>query len=501
MGDDRTNRIHWPSIDPGRLGVWPGGIGGLALSDVLNKKILHVFCNAKSFPLKRIIFQFWRPITIRNKRLLSCDGNPYASSHVNLRLSKYRSACCRYGYSIDDYDVSMTISGAPPSTAFLNHIPEVVLDLSLHRGTPLVDLALECELTCFMMLPVFDETSTSCVGVIEVSMRLPGLVVIFNELNRELKRVGLRIIPPRPIWRPSKIITSGFQLALREIAKALKLFFRDVRVLPLKKGEDGLIGRTLETHQPHLCRNIYKLSDIKGISAVLFANTMCASFVICLRSSHTGQCDYAFEFFWPKSRNHLALMEDLLLTLREYLPSFKNVSGAQLGDELLVVDVENSSSGSGSGSTSVKIFPRNKLSKTPKNIEGTRALRSMKRKPIEGQSELNQANQFPLTNINNPKGEDDDVVVDDDDLIILAVYKVDYSLFFLPSSTTFENVMERIKQEFELNPAGTYKINYQVLPGEWYSLTDDTCLKSCISSYRTSKNIDYIKLYVLAVEN
>ncbi|KAI3687517.1 hypothetical protein L1987_81214 [Smallanthus sonchifolius] len=181
-------------------------------------------------------------------------------------------------------------------------------------------------------------------------------------------------------------------------------------------------------------------------------------------SSHTGQLDYAFEFFWPKSRNHLALMEDLLLTLREYLPSFKYVLGAQLGDELLVVDVENSSSGSGSGSTSVKIFPGNKLSTTPKKIEETRALAGMKRKSIEGQSELNQANQFPLTNINNPKGEDDDVVVDeDDDLVILAVYKVDYSLLFFPSSTTFENVMERINQEFELNPAG----NYQVLPGEW----------------------------------
>ncbi|KAI3687532.1 hypothetical protein L1987_81229 [Smallanthus sonchifolius] len=57
-----------------------------------------------------------------------------------------------------------------------------------------------------------------------------------------------------------------------------------------------------------------------------------------------------------------------------------------------------------------------------------------------------------------------------------------------------------INQEFELNPAGTYKINYQVLPEEWYSLTDDTCLKSCISSYRTSKNIDQIKLCVVAVE-
>ncbi|KAJ0587033.1 hypothetical protein HanIR_Chr04g0158501 [Helianthus annuus] len=275
----------------------------------------------------------------------------------------------------------------------------------------------------------------------------------------------------------------------------LKRFYQQLYVLPLKKAERGLVGRTLETRQAHLCRNIFNFSDNKGVLAVLSAGAKCTSFAICLKSSHMGERDYVFEFFWPLSPNPLPLMEALILTLREYLPSFRYAaSGAQLGEELLVVDVENSSSGSGSNPP--KIFPKIELSEIPKALEEKRPLVGMKRKSTADQRELNEAYQYPLTNVNDPKGEDDE----DDDLVILAVYKVDHSLFFLPSSTTFESLMEKINLEFELNPPGTYKIKYQVLPGEWYSLTDGTCLKSCISSYRTSNNIDHIKLLVLPME-
>ncbi|KAJ0491594.1 putative PB1 domain-containing protein [Helianthus annuus] len=532
MGDDDTNR--WPKIIPERIVSWSPG-RGREISDVVDKKILHAFKGVKSFPLKRIIIQFWRPETIGGKRLLACYGCPYALSLANHRLWKYRSRCIKYYYSIDDLGVPddpMTISGAPPATAFLNHFPEVVLDLRIHRGTPLVDLALECELTCFMMIPVFSETG--CVGIVEVSMRIPAdLLVIFNDIKRELKRAGLSITPPRASWQPHKsvgITRGGFTLAKSEIAEALQVavqshaiplgqvwmayenlydrtsrmllgklnhfcvnlpgdplssvefFYRDLVLLSMKKmiTVEGLIGRTLATRQPHLCKNIHKLRDNRGVLAVLSANVKCASFVICLRSSHTGEVNYLFEFFWPQTLDHLALMEALLLTLREHLPSFKYAFGARLGDEVLVVDVENSSSGS--ASTPLKIFPRNKSSAAGR--KRTRASVGMETRSIEGQSEL--------TNINDPEG--------DDDLIIVAVYKIDYRLFYLPSSPTYKVFLEKVYQEFDLNPAGTYKIEYQVLPGDWYSLTNGTCLKSCVSSYRTSKNIDYIKLHVRAVE-
>ncbi|KAK1425244.1 hypothetical protein QVD17_20592 [Tagetes erecta] len=537
MMEDDTND-HWPEIDPNRTVVLPR-TNGLQISEEMMKKIYIAFCCVTSHPLKRIVIQLWRRVkTQSTKTVLSCVGCPYALSTANARLCKYRSGCLKYLYSVGKFgpgnvDDAMTIVDAPPCHAAFKYFPEVVLDLSLHRGTPLVDLALECELTCFLMLPVFHQNCI--VGVVEVSMTyLPDFALIFYELKCGLKRAGLTITPPlsyvlqtKPIFNTNPVLSEikkAMQAAYRSHAitygqvwlsfkthcrdlllktscvgdhvSVFQRFYQSVLLLPLKK-EEGLVGRTLETYTPHLCRNIYKFRDIKGLLALLSAdrNSNYTCFVICLRSSHTGELDHAFEFFWPQSRNHLALMEALLLTLREYLPSFKYVSGAQLGDdELLVIDVENSSSGSASESTPIKIFTGNEISKTPQPIEETVG---MKRKSIylhDDQSESSSANQHPLTNINNPK--------DDDDLVILAVHKVDHRLFFLPSSPTFENVMDKIKQEFkhDLNPTRTYKVKYQVLPGKWYALYDTACLKSCILSYQASKNIDYIKFYVVEGE-
>ncbi|KAI3821275.1 hypothetical protein L1987_08839 [Smallanthus sonchifolius] len=439
MGDDR-----WPKIHPGRTAR------AKETSDVVNEKIHSAFRNVKSFPLKRIIIQFWRPVkTSGGAGVLSCYGNPYALSPINHRLRKYRSHSVR-----------------------------------VHQGSPLVDLALECELTCFMMLPVF--YGLFPVGVIEVSTRFPlHLLVIFNELNVRLKRVDLSISHPDTLSRPCEAITGDWRLAQSEIGKALrvafashaithcqvwicydtycgrpwrrkllgrmesysvfspvnrlssvKLFYHDLHCLPWEKGQ-GLVGKTLETLQPLLCKNIYKLSDNRGLLVVLSTNTKCTTF-------------------------------------------FQVCSEGTTCDELLVVDVENSSLGS--GSTHVKIFPGNKSSDKKGVKRNSSAAVGMKT-AIEGQIEL--------TSINNP---------DDDDLIIFGVYKVDYRLFFLPSSSTFENFMEKINQEFELNPAGTYMIDYQVLPGEWYSLMDGTYLKSYVSSYRASENIDHIKSRVVALE-
>ncbi|KAI7747782.1 hypothetical protein M8C21_006153 [Ambrosia artemisiifolia] len=224
MGDNN----HWPEIYPKRMAVWRQRRGGSEPYDAVNNKILCALHNVKSFPLKRIMIQFWRPVkTSSGKRLLSCSFNPYAVSGLNRRLCKYyRSSCCKYFYTISDrgvvLDDPMTITGAPPSTAILSLFPEVVLDLTPHRGIPLVDIALECDLTCFMMLPAF--SVTGCVGVIEVSARYPcHLLVIYNELQRELEKNGLNFTPPPSLWKPCKALTGDWQLAVSEIQQALQV--------------------------------------------------------------------------------------------------------------------------------------------------------------------------------------------------------------------------------------------------------------------------------------
>ncbi|KAI3687533.1 hypothetical protein L1987_81230 [Smallanthus sonchifolius] len=224
------------------------------------------------------------------------------------------------------------------------------MDLRVHQGSPLVDCGLECELTCCVMVPVFDGASSECVGVVECSMKHPAhLLPIFNELKRELERKGLKIYHAQGSW-PYKAIQGDLEPVKVEIEKGLKMvceshdlilgqawisyecendnhaqmflvklsgysvdnpllssvkaFYNKFDVIPLKTGE-GLVLKTLQTHQPHVCRNIYKMSDNRGVSALLSANTKCTSLVICLRSTHTRELDYAFEFFWPCKLIHV----------------------------------------------------------------------------------------------------------------------------------------------------------------------------------------------------
>lgn len=100
-----------------------------------------------------------------------------------------------YQYRIDQIgaekdDNHMIING-PPATAFLNHLPEVVLNLSVHQGNPLMRSALECELTYSLLLPVFyrptSQSPAACVGVVECFLKQSSLVLIFNDLKRALE--------------------------------------------------------------------------------------------------------------------------------------------------------------------------------------------------------------------------------------------------------------------------------------------------------------------------
>lgn len=155
----------------------------------------------------------------------------------------------------------------------------------------------------------------------------------------------------------------GYRLAdddASPVSSIIKSYSDICDVLPLKWGE-GLIGRAHRTHLPHFSRNISKL-PVYGILTSLSRSTKCSCFVICLRSIHTGDdVDYVFEFLWHKSREYLPLLETLLLTLKMHLPNFKVASGAQLGDELCVTDVDTS--------TSFNLLNENVLSLSPKAME------------------------------------------------------------------------------------------------------------------------------------
>ncbi|GJR86338.1 hypothetical protein Tco_0210349 [Tanacetum coccineum] len=287
-------------------------------------------------------------------------------------------------------------NSASVATAFLNHSPEVLLDMSAQHN-PLMGFASECDLTSCIMLPVFYSRPKSiCLGVVECSTRLSkDLIATFSDMKHALESAGLSFYPVQE----SQTI-EGFKLATDEIENAIRIaclshdltlaqvwwipnessvpfssdtqtkeifliksnsyhtvtkdphlssfveFYNNCHVLPFNT-EEGLVGKTLQTYQPHFCKNISKLKRVGGLFGLLSAidtNLKCSCLAISLRSTHTGDTvNYVFEFFWPQNRDCFILSGTLISTLKRCLPSFTFHSGSQLGaDELCVNDVENS---------------------------------------------------------------------------------------------------------------------------------------------------------------
>ncbi|GJY41058.1 NIN-like protein [Tanacetum coccineum] len=302
-------------------------------------------------------------------------------------------------------------------------------------------------------------------------------------------------------------------------------------MLPLNFG-DGLVGKALQTYEPHFCRYLYDMpmTRDKKLLLLLSSSTKCSCLAICLRSIDTRDIDYAFEFLWPRSRNYFILLESLLLTLKSCLPSFKFASGEQLGDELRVVDVENST---GSGIGFFKIFEGNRISQIHKALgvsklvaedrissshvksKTTRVpkLRKCTRKQIGrsmNEDAVNDADYVSACNLLDPSGltrptvvkrnlgeyesqsdSNDDSPNQDDDspnqdiLIIKFEYADDVFTLNLPIPlATLAVVKKEINKRCKLNPE-TYKLKYLDEDEDWILMTSEEPIMHCIECQRT----------------
>lgn len=156
--------------------------------------IKSAFCKVELCSFDGLI-QFWAPVESSSRRLLTTYDQPFALKYLDSGLQKYRLFSLKYQYNIDANklevgDDTTIISGAP-ANSFVNHLAEVVLDMRVYHGNPLMRSALECELMSCFLLPICDPSQSRCVGVVECSAnKLDDLLEIFNHMNTALQ-VGL----------------------------------------------------------------------------------------------------------------------------------------------------------------------------------------------------------------------------------------------------------------------------------------------------------------------
>ncbi|GJW27230.1 hypothetical protein Tco_0041041 [Tanacetum coccineum] len=150
---------------------------------------------------------------------------------------------------------------------------------------------------------------------------------------------------------------------------------------------------------------------------------------------------------WSSTRS--SQYRTVLSTLKGCLPSFKFASGAEIGDELRITDVENST---GTGIGFFKIFEENRLSHWKKGGN------------VRSISEWQGPNNI------------------------------------LPSSSTLAYVKEEIDERLKLDH-GSYMLEYEVDDGKWLLLDNDEHLASCIRNWRGAKPKKNICLRVLLLSS
>ncbi|GKC66918.1 hypothetical protein Tco_1099516 [Tanacetum coccineum] len=151
-----------------------------------------------------LIVQFWAPVTSGNRHVLSTSGQPFAVSYFGEGLEEYRGRCLGYECNInmknnnkvieDDVEQHddrhpMTMISGPPTNAFLNRLPEAVLDTKNHREGSLMRYASDCGLWTSYTLPIGcpSQCYSSCIGVVECSSISSINLEIVNTINRALE--------------------------------------------------------------------------------------------------------------------------------------------------------------------------------------------------------------------------------------------------------------------------------------------------------------------------
>ncbi|KAG5563517.1 hypothetical protein RHGRI_006075 [Rhododendron griersonianum] len=351
--------------------------------------------------LDHSLVQFWAPTkTSEGRTLLTTQFQPFALgttsaffTDIRKRLCSYRMGMCReYNNSFyADAECAQELLGLP-GRVFLHQLPESTPKVELYtlEEYPQLDLALRCGIQSSMAVPVFEHSSHTCVGVLEiVSLRFFNTVWlgksiigqmydIFQEFGllcfdgckhemqigdenkarttaiQELKTVlktvcEIHELPLAKTWVPCSACNGFVHGQL--LAEAVELswiqkywldsFGKVIKWSHLGKG--GVAGMVLSSPNMLYCSDIAQLS-LAEYPLVHYARLLefRGWFTLCVQSSYTANDIYVLEFFLPTSNrwgdNSQTSLSLILGTMEENFRTFKLASGQEPGD-LLSVEV------------------------------------------------------------------------------------------------------------------------------------------------------------------
>ncbi|XP_071696462.1 protein NLP5-like [Rutidosis leptorrhynchoides] len=356
-------------------------------------RLIHAIENIKHSTLhKNMLIQIWLPENREGKKVLSTSDKLFSLGPDCPQLSNYRNISKGFHFAAEGD--SKHIVGLP-GRVFMDKVPEWTPDVRFFKTEeyPRVGHAQQFDVRGSVAVPIFDQDSQSCIGVIEVVMttQKTNYTPEIEGVCKALEAVDLRSSESASAQK-FKVSDGLYEAALPEILEILKsackthglplaqtwvpciqqgkggcrhsdanlidcistvddaCYVHDSRFKEfqeacsehhLLKGQ-GAVGTAFKTNQPCYLPDVkmktkteYPLSH----HARIFG--LCGVVAIRLRNTYTGNIDYVLEFFLPvdckDQEKQKSLLNSLSVVIQNVGRNLRIVTDKELLEEGLTV--------------------------------------------------------------------------------------------------------------------------------------------------------------------
>ncbi|XP_020234655.1 protein NLP4 [Cajanus cajan] len=344
---------------------------------------------------KDMLIQIWVPVHRGGRPILAANDLLFSLESRSVNLAKYREISVGYEFSTDEGESKELVPGLP-GRVFRNKVPEWTPDVRFFKSDeyPRVDHAQEYDVSGTLAVPIFEQGSKMCLGVIEVVMTTqqinygPELESVCKALEavdlRSSKHSNIQIVkacnrsydaalpeiqevlrsacemhnlPLAQTWIPCvqqgkegcRHSDDNYLLCISPVEQAC--YVRDPSIRPfheactehhLLKGE-GVAGGAFMTNQPCFSTDITSLSK-KDYPLSHHARLLGlrAAVAIRLRSIYNSTDDFVLEFFLPvdcnDSEEQRKMLTSLSIIIQRVCCSLRVISDKELEEANLSVD-------------------------------------------------------------------------------------------------------------------------------------------------------------------
>ncbi|KAJ0010756.1 hypothetical protein Pint_34103 [Pistacia integerrima] len=366
--------------------LWIAPSASSSPSSSVKDRLFQAILRLKEYVKDRnVLVQIWVPVRTEGRHVLTTVGQPYSLDPNCKSLESYRNVSETYQFAADED--SKELIGLP-GRVFLQKLPECTPDVRFFGSDeyPRVGYAQQYDVHGSLALPVFERSSRTCLGVVEIittSQKTdyrPDLENICQALEAVNLRSSQNFNMPSAkdrgksyharLHEIAEVLTSVCQrhslpLALTWVScdgegeggyvqsdenyahffftvesacfvanKKLSGFLDACSEHQLLQGQ-GLVGKAFSTGKQCFAADITAFSKSNyplSHHARLF--DLCAAVAIPLQSTNTGPVEYVLEFFLPKESQDTQEHKWMLNSLSMFIEQSCQTLNLSMGNEL-----------------------------------------------------------------------------------------------------------------------------------------------------------------------